>query len=271
MRKIFAAAVVGLLVGTGSVWAADAVPATAPTTAPASQPAVVIDRSTPKGAMLALFASMKAGDAAATLRDCFVFENADDKKGIESMLQPVFDMTNLSKAASAQFGAAAQEVFPNPTNNVDREAKMVDELDFVVTGDKATATPREPGGETTTAPATTAPAKHKSEGPEFSLTRVGKDWKIEAKSLLQGAGDPVQRKRRDQFMAAMHSGTEALIAEIKASKYATADEAMQAFGNKQREAFQAVMRAAQPATAPAGPAGPAAPTTAPATGPATQP
>lgn len=250
MRKILAAAMVGLLIGAASVVTAETVPATA--TAPARQPAAVIDRSTPKGAMLALFTSMKGGDSVATIRDCFVTENAEEKKGIESLLQPVFDMTNLSKVATVQFGAAAQDVFPNPAGNVDREGKMIDELEFVVTGDKATATPRLPATEATTAPAT------QKAKPEFTLQRVGQEWKIEAKSLLQGSGDATTRQRREQFINAMHSGTEALSAEIKAGKYATADEAMQTFGNRQREAFQAVMRASasQPATGtmPAGPA-----------------
>lgn len=182
------------------------------------------DLSTPKSAALA-FGNALVGDDAAGLK-ASAFGSEAEFKTVEALGKMISAMKKLSDAASAKYGK--DNIITKGSKDIDVAAEL-EKSELKVEGDTATII-----------------NKDKEEKNPMKLVKKNGAWKVDLASLPKEGTEQLV-----QMAPAMAKAATEVVAEIKADKYKTADEAQQAIGTKMVAAMLNGPNGPAPAPAPA--------------------
>ena len=219
--------------------AANASGQAAPTTAPApvtpATPAKApLDQTTPKALLKTFFLSRGEVDEA-TVRSLLHATGPVEQKILDSVVQIELAHGRLRSAEKEKFGAAAVSPPPSVTaNGLEPDSpEELDSLEEIVTGDRATvSTPKVPG-------------------MSMQFVRVDGRWKLPIASLV-GTIDPSMAETMDSTTRAQVQIIDAIAAEVRGGKFATAEQVNAELSRRFAERLAAATKSPQtsPATAP---------------------
>jgi len=236
MMRCFTLIALVTLVGSAS-----AMIAFAQTTEPATQPSVVIDRTTPRGAAKALRIAIEAGDETA-LRDLLFETDADQQKHNDALAGVVAASSRLSAAANTRFGASSDPIATKAFSLADLTG--VDSAPMEEKGDVALIT---------------LPAR------DHPLTlRKGSDgaWRVDLLNFASATRDQLP-----QQLAMLHEFTTALnqlATDTRDGRFGSGADLKAAIQDRVHGTIARSMRHGQPATGHATTAPTTSPTSAPA-------
>ncbi len=208
MNHVFAAA---FMVGMSALAFAQSAPATRP----------ALDLSSPRSTLLAIYASMRAGDIH-SVKSCLIFEDPAAADVFEANAAQVCAPLRLMHAMEKRFGDAARKPFDlSVEKSIDEAIARVKRADIQETGDTAVVAERKaavnPDAET--------------ELGGVTLKKANGEWKVVASTFPESGGDvsPKELALMHSLRDALVTAVETTVARIERGDFRSADDAYGAY------------------------------------------
>lgn len=216
---------------TGLVPAASPPALTAAATGPETLPA--LDMSSPKATLASVYGAMRRGDVAA-IKQCMIFEGAQEAELFDIELTRVWGPLKLMRAMQARFGDAAKKPFGGGAleQQVDEMVARLDKVEIAISGDTATL------GEKKAAVNPDA----ETELTGVTLKKQDGRWRVVAESFSDIGSDvkPEQLQMMRALRDAVAQACAKTSARLQAGEFKAVDEAYGAY----QAALQQAARAA---------------------------
>ena len=200
-----------------------------------TQPATVAapgpDLSSPKSAILSLYAALRAGDLVSA-KKCFHFADAQQAETFELTATPLWAPLRLMHALQARYGDAANKLFSAASleKTVDKAIEDLNHAEIAINGDKAVIAEKKAAGD---------PAAE-TEVTGITLTKQNDQWLIVAATFpdisaeIPPAQLPVMRTMRD----AVNGACQNILERLSRDEFKTAQEAYAAYQSQVQQAVK---------------------------------
>jgi hypothetical protein len=195
-----------------------------------SQPA--LDLSSPKSAVLSLYAALRAGDVA-TAKRCFHFADAQQAETFELNATPLWAPLRLMHALQGRFGESANKLFSSASLEkvVDKAVDDLNRAEISINGDQAVIAEKksavDPAAET--------------EVTGITLKKENDQWLVVAATFpdisaeIPPAQLPVMRTMRD----AVNAASQSVLERLSKGEFKTSEEAYAAYQSQVQQAVKA--------------------------------